>query len=356
MSLKEEDKPKHIQSFLEWAKNIKGNVAIFMHKIPDADSIASGQSMKWLLSKMGINSECFYTGCVSHPQNMAFVNLLDPDLKPLEEFDRTQFGCNIIVDCVPDGENAGIGDLTPKDFSLVIDHHKSTPNGGFKGTYINLKNGSCSATVYSLIYHSGYEFKEDNALDSKVATAMMIGIATDTDNLLADSCTEYEFEAYWKLFQYRDANALKEIIRFKRPKFWIDAKAEAATKAIIGDDGVAVVGIGLLPEKHYNLIADMADEMITWASVETSICFAIVDGENVIGSVRSTNSSVSVNELCAVLGGKHGSGGGRDGKGSYRYSIQGLCIEDDEDEETHDQMWDVVNRKETKRIFKIFKK
>jgi nanoRNase/pAp phosphatase (c-di-AMP/oligoRNAs hydrolase) len=286
---------------------------------------------------------------------MALVNLLQPEMRSVEEFSQEEFKRLVILDCLPGSDNAGC-DNGSEEFSLIIDHHRAMPNGGFKGLWINLRNGSCCGTVFNLIQKCGFEFQDDNTVDSKVATALLVGIATDTDNLLADSCTEYEFEAYWKLFPYRDANVLKQIIRFKRPKFWVDTKAEAVKHAIIGDDGMAVVGIGLLPERHFNLIADMADSMIQWASVETAICFAVVDGETIVGSVRSVNSSVNVNDLCMVLGGKFGSGGGRDGKGQYRYSFQGLAIEEDEDEETKDEMWKTINNKEIKRIFKLMKK
>lgn len=347
--------PSYFKKFEKWVKQIKEGerVAIFTHRSPDPDAIGSMMAMVWLFAKYQIEAQCFYTGSVSHPQNMAMVNLLDPPMSPVEDYEADNFQHRVIVDCIPNGDNAAIGDETPDRFDLVLDHHRNSPNNGFKGICLNLKNGSTCGIVYGLIKHSGFGFEEDNSLDSKVATALMVGIATDTDNLLADSCTEYEFDAYWHLFEFRDTNASKEIIKFKRPKFWITRKAEASTEAIIGEDGVAVVGIGLLPERHYNLIADMADEMIQWASVETAICFAIVDGEYLVGSVRSINSSVNVNALCQTLGGKHGAGGGRDGKGSYRYSIQGLAIEEDEDEETKNEMWATINHKETKRIFKL---
>lgn len=350
--------PQHIQDFEDWRNNIKPEekVAIFGHFVPDPDCIGSMMGMQWLLSKEGIESECFCGGVVSHPQNVALINLLDPQMLPIEDFKKQNFKHYVVLDCIPDNDNACVGGVEPKEFGLVVDHHKVNPNNGFDGTYINLKNGSCCGTVYNLIKYSKHEFEVDNALDSKVVTALMVGIATDTDNLLADSCTEYEFDAYWQLFDFRDATALKEIVKFKRPKFWIDRKAEAASHASIGEDGVAVVGMGLLPERHYNLIADMADEMIQWASVETAICFAVVEGEYIVGSVRSINSSVNVNTLSSILGGKYGSGGGRDGKGSYRYSMQGLAIEDDEDEQTKAEMWSTINRKEIKRIFKMVKK
>ena len=156
------------------------------------------------------------------------------------------------------------------------------------------------------------------------------------------------------MFPFRNASALKQIINFHRPKFWIDTQAEAVKKAVI-HDGVSIVGMGLVPGRHRDLIADMAGFMSTWEDVKTAIAFAIIDGTRIEGSVRSTNASVSVPELCKELGGRHGEGGGKLGKGAYRYDLGGGGIDDDDDDDTKQKTWELFNEKETKRIRRIIK-
>jgi len=342
------------RQFESWKDQIKSGekVAIFTHRSPDPDAIGSTMALMWLLDKFGIEAEAFFVGAVSHPQNLAMCNLLSPLSRPVEDYDSSEFAHNVMLDCCPDGDNAGLPKDKPK-FDLVVDHHKAIPNNGFSGTFINLKNGSCSSTIYALIKASSFDFQDDNAADSKVATSLMVGVLTDTDGLLADSCTEYEFNAYSGLFQFTNDNALRAIIKYKRPKFWVTKKADATKTATIDDDGVAIVGVGLLPEKHFNLIADIADEMISWASVETAVCFAIINGERLVGSVRSINASVDTDLICSRLGGRFGSGGGREGKGSYSFSIQGLSIEEEDDEEVKSAVWATANTKEIKRVKRI---
>ena len=94
----------------------------------------------------------------------------------------------------------------------------------------------------------------------------------------------------------------------------------------------------------------MADEMVSWANVVTAIAFAVVGGERIEGSVRSLNASVSISEFCKKLGGRHGSGGGKLGKGAYRLGLAGMSLDPDEDEETKDKTWTLIKEKETKRI------
>ncbi len=324
--------------------------AIFSHPTPDPDALGSMMGLAWYLKKsFDIEVDCFYDGNISHPQNVAVQNLLDPDLKTLEDYSSANYGMRFLVDTVP--SHAAIGKHTV-DFDLVIDHHKETPNGGFRGLFINMKAGSCCATIYQLIKARNLTFESSNDRDSKVATAMMVGIATDTENLLSDDTTEFEFEAYWRLFPFRDSDALKKIVNYKRPKSWVEAKAAASRDAVINDEGVGVVGLGFINSKQRDLIADVADEMSTWVNVETAIAFAVVDGERIEGSVRSTNPSVSVPTLCKELGMKCGTGGGKLGKGAYRYGLGGVSVDDDDEDDTRLKMWEFIKSKETHRIVK----
>ncbi len=329
-------------------------VAIFTHNYPDSDAISSMMGVSWLLEKKySIESKGFFNGEISHPQNLAMTNLLDPNMGPISEYDEKEYDFRILVDTIP--QNAGIGD-NKVNFDLVIDHHREVPNGGFNGLFINLKAGSCAATVYHLIRSLDLSLDHENDNDSKVATALMIGISTDTESLMSDDTTDYEFRAWSELFELRDSTVLKKVVHFERPKFWIDSKAGAVNTATYILDGVVVVGLGIIPAKHRDMIADMSDEMVTWEGVNTSVAFAVVEGDRIEGCVRSRNATVMVPSLCKELAGKHGSGGGKLGKGAYRYSLGGFSLEEDEDDETINKMWDLLNQKETKRIQKVIRK
>lgn len=349
------DEPVYLTNFVKCFEGEKKpkRVAIFTHACPDPDAIGSVMALEWLLrKKFGIESTGFFMGAVSHPQNIAVMNLLDPNLRPLAEYDPAEFDFHVCVDTVP--ANAGVGDKTI-NFQLVIDHHREIPNGGFSGLFINLKAGSCCATIYHLIRELKMNFEDDNDADSKVATAVMVGISTDTEGLMSEDTTEYEFSSWSELFQFRNATILKKIVNFERPKFWINAKADAVKKATV-IEGVGVVGLGVIPICHRDMISDMAQEMVTWEDVNTAVAFAVVDGERIEGSVRSRNASVMVPNLCKELAGKHGQGGGKLGKGAYKYTLGGVAFDEDEDEETISQTWNVLNSKEMKRITRIIRK
>ena len=178
----------------------KKRVAIFTHAFPDPDALGSMMGMGWLLGKLDAEVILFVAGMISHPQNRSFVNLLDPDLLDASHYDESNFDLVILMDSV--ASNAGTGERKVK-FDLIIDHHKDNPNG-FKGLMVNLKNGSSCGAVYDLIKQYDMHFEADNDFDARVVTGLLVGIATDTDNLMADDTTEYEFDAWSQLFPYRD--------------------------------------------------------------------------------------------------------------------------------------------------------
>lgn len=330
-------------------------VAIFTHRSPDPDAIAAMMGMEWLFRKK-YECECdlYFQGRISHPQNNAMDNLLDPGMKNIEDGwggDGT-YDLHILVDTIP--QNAGVGE-NEIDFDLVVDHHPDLPSGNFNGIVINLKAGSCAGTIFKMMEESELVFDDDNDYDKKVATALIVGIMTDTENMLSPDTTEYETDAFKALCECRDVNVLKQIVNFKRPKFWVTKKAVAAEESY-EEEGYCIVGMGNLPTKHWDLLADQADEMSQWESVHTAIAFAVIGEDMLVGCVRSTNASITVKELCKKLGGKHGSGGGKQGKGRYTYDLGGLAIDPEEDEETKQETWNLINKRERSRILRILKK
>lgn len=335
--------------------------ALFTHRCPDPDAMASMMGLAWLLQKSyGIESDLYYAGEVSHPQNNVMLNCLNPGLKRVdEEYPKItanqKYGLHILVDTIP--ENAGVGSQQIK-FNAVIDHHRELPQN-FGGVLIHKKVGSCASIIFDMMKHfvdAEEWLDEDVDADQKLATALISGIVTDTEYLMSDDSTEMEFRAFSELFPFRNSGFLKQIVFFKRPKLWIDKKAEGCTQAKISEEGYAIVGLGIIPEKHRDLIADMADEMVKWGPVETAVAFGVVGGDRIEGSVRSLNPSLTISDFCKKLGGKFGTGGGKLGKGAYKLPLGGFSIDPDEEEADVEEAWESIKKRETKRIVRAFKK
>jgi nanoRNase/pAp phosphatase (c-di-AMP/oligoRNAs hydrolase) len=353
-----EDKPKSKKSkgYVERLKELlesgkQGPIALFTHPFPDPDAIASMMGMQWLLKKeFEIESHLFYDGEVSHPQQRTMVNLLDPVLKHSSDWVEKDYDFNFLLDTVP--SHAGTADHKIP-FHVVIDHHKETV-GDFAGIYVNLKAGSCAGTVWHFIDKLGLRFEDDNDADKKVATALMVGIMTDCENLMAADTTQYESLAFGGLLEFKDTQDLQKIVNYERPKYWVKMQAEASTR-VLTKEGFAVVGLGIVPAEHRDMVADMAQQMVQWEDTNTAVAFASIDGDRIEGCVRSIHASVSVPSLCKALGTSKGTGGGKLGKGAYRHSNYG-SVDDDEGEDTKNMVWQQWNDRERDRIFRVIKK
>lgn len=329
--------------------------AIFSHRCPDPDAIGSMMGMKWLLQKVyGLDSKLYYDGEVAHPQNVSMDTLLEPGLiRAKEGYNSDEHCVRILVDTIP--ANAGTGGHKIP-FDLVIDHHRDLPLD-YSGLLIHRKAGSCAGIVYDLIKNLVDQdnwFDDEIDGDTKVATALIAGIVTDCMHLMADDTTELERHAFNELFEYRNSASLHKIVFFKRPKLWIDKKAHGCSEADVDGEGYAIVGLGIIPTSQRDLIADMADEMISWSTVETAIAFGVVGGDRIEGCIRSLNASVNVPELCKKLAGK-GSGGGKHGKGAYRIDLSPVFDPDEEHEEI-EVAWNSLKARETKRIRRLISK
>ena len=329
-------------------------IGIFTHRFPDPDAISSMMALKWVIQQLtGIKViELLYEGKISHPQNQVLDNLLEPNLRNVDEIEDAVYTKNFLVDTIPD--NAGVGKFKNIRFDLVIDHHKEPPKID-TDHYCNLHAGSCAGTIYEIIKSYELEFDPDSEIDKRIVVGILVGIATDTDTLCSPDTTKIDVDAWAQLLEYRDPDILARILNYEKPKLWVEKKAEIFSQ-VKPIEGLAIVGIGPIDNKHRDLIADIADDIRSWEEVNTAIVFALIDGSRIEGSVRSCNSSISVPNISRELGtGKGGTGGGKAGKGAYTYSLGGSSIDKHDSQEVAELTWALFDRKERERIFKIIK-
>lgn len=329
------------------------NVAIFTHATPDPDAIGAMRGIQYLLQVIhGVEADCFYDGEVSHPQNKATVQLLDAQLRRVETYNPEEYFCNILVDTIP--ANAGLGRREVK-FDVVIDHHKEHPNGSFNGLLIHHHTGSACGIVYEMMKDSDLKFQDGDLEHSKIATAILVGALTDTDNWMSVDTSRRDFKVREDLFPLHDPDALRKIVNFNRPMSWIKLMGVAINEVEI-DEGVAVVGLGCLNEEQRDVIADIASSMLTWGNVQTAVVFALFGGERIEASVRTNNDAVEIHALCKQLGGKLGSGGGKSCKGGYKKFLGDVAMDIEEDDLLKAEMWEVIKKREIAKIFKVMKK
>jgi len=86
---------KAVHNFIESIKDSEEPINVIMHNVPDPDAMGSAIGVQFLLRKLGKDSQIYYGGEISHPQNKTLVNVLDA---VLNKTDKDVEGINICVD------------------------------------------------------------------------------------------------------------------------------------------------------------------------------------------------------------------------------------------------------------------
>lgn len=301
---------------VELFKNLEPDkkIAVFTHPEPDPDALGSCLGMKWIVERFcSAEADIFMDGDYSsRRQNMALINVLGIQLKPIEEYlsAREDYCSAVVVDAGPKRLPEGI---VP---NVVIDHHSITLDEDAHDFCRVERIGSCCTLVFELMEQCGCQLSASSEREKVIATAMLEGIRSDTDMYRREETTARDYAASISLFQYADGEMLNQIERCKLPRYHFELRAE-----IIRPENFEIVNgatfiacAGCLSAAKTASLPILADEIINdMEGIATSIIFAIV-GERAEVRMRSNDVSVDVNRFLQkhfgdYAGAKRGSGG-----------------------------------------------
>ncbi|MBQ9514449.1 MAG: bifunctional oligoribonuclease/PAP phosphatase NrnA [Clostridia bacterium] len=154
------------------AKNLinEESVAIFLHIRPDGDAIGSGIALSLALKLKGVKADVYCDDEI--PLRFSYLNA---ETLIKKEIDK-KYSCYLAVDCADLGRLGGFSELFINNKNTYnIDHHIS--NGRYAKYNYVVDNASNCENVFELIKEMNVE------TDSRVATALITGIITDTGNL-----------------------------------------------------------------------------------------------------------------------------------------------------------------------------
>lgn len=322
-----------MESFLEPPK-----VVIMLHANPDPDCMGSACGFERLIKSINPDSICtvVYSGEISHPQNKTMVNLLDISMVSREDVDSLSDMGDIFVtlDVLPDR-----CDMKGINCFLSIDHHKADTK---KAEHKDIRQvGSTSAIIWDYLKHAGVDLAETED-DSVVATALAIGIRTDTQEL-TDNASALDFTAYQDLMKNVNIRSFKAIINYPIPPYHFELRKRLdQDENLTIDNGVFIGGIGYVPPSKRDALPTIAEERCRVEGTDTAFVFAIV-GNNIEVSIRSNSVSVDVNVVCQNIFSKD-TAGGKAGAGAAKVPMGFLAIDGD-DEELQSKMWKAVRDK-----------
>lgn len=315
------------------------------HDNPDPDSLGSCLGVVRILNFLGVeNVEIIYCGEISHPQNRAMQNILQLRVKKWENGEDTSEDMFIFVDCSYNQKNMSIKKIP----NVVIDHHKiSTSNKDV--LYVHDEVGACSSLVLDLALgitkqadsEEGTEqcFDPDEEGNKELATALAIGIKTDTIDFLSEATTNDDIQAFRFLARHLSDEKFNSIVNYEYPPYVLDYEQIAWKNKGSDYTPHLITGLEFVDEPKSDCIPAIADKFMRIAGVQTAVVYAVVNN-TIRASIRTSSAALDCQSLCDEVFGK-GNGGSKHGIGGARVQFN-VFDPSSMNEEDRNSLWKLV--------------
>jgi nanoRNase/pAp phosphatase (c-di-AMP/oligoRNAs hydrolase) len=286
---------------------------------PDPDSIGSAMAHAYIGAQFGIEATVLYFDDVSHYENRALVKKLDIDMVRYGDGELPEFQRVAVVD-------AQVLDLPSPLSELpivsIVDHHRF--QGDVQAEFVDIRDDSGStSSIYAEYLAEGLATIEaDNPNVAKLASALLYGIRSDTDDYLLAREIDYRAAAF--LAPYADHDLLMAISLQSVSPRTMDITQRAYANKVIADNFL-LAGVGYVRDEDRDSIGQAADYLLRREGIDTVICYGIVNNQFVDGSLRTTSDVVDPDRFLRELFGtdSHGVpyGGGRADKGAFKIPL-----------------------------------
>jgi nanoRNase/pAp phosphatase (c-di-AMP/oligoRNAs hydrolase) len=330
---------------------------VAIQDFPDPDAISSALAYREIARSFEIDADILYEGPISHPENLALVNLLEIDVSafkegmPLDEYDAAVFVDNQGSTTRLTGrlQNAGVPTLA------VIDHHD--PQELLDPVFADIRPVGAAATIMTEYLESGVFFAMDgtNPVHQQLATALMHGLHSETNGFVRAGRAEYLAAGY--LSGFVDDALLEKVLCVKKSRGAMDVIEIALARRIIRG-GLSVAGVGYVRWSDRDTIPQAADFLLTEENVHTAIVYGLMTGEDgreaISGSLRTSSATMGVDGYLKKALGRdlrgRPFGGGRMRAGGFEIDLGFLAAGGDEPEE-RESKWTLFDRQIRRRLF-----
>jgi len=320
-----------------WAKIFdKGeSFAIICHDQPDPDCLASALAVQILAQSKGKIANIYYGGEIPYTQNSVMMNVLNISATKLESDEENEEesiqqikdtidkSVIIVVDtsCSFGKENnIGLSQFIGKDRKpdAVIDHHTVNPHLDCP-FYVNRSYGACSTILVEMLSSLGL------TISKGLATALYLGISTDTADLKSEGTVQNDIDAIEFLRSVMDIELLRKIYDYPKPLALLELRKRAYGSFNIYGNNLTISNVGLINPQQRALVAKICEEMLQIESIDSALVLGIVDEgfdkpKFLIASFRTEVLAINVSQFIQKIFGKK-YGGGRRGAGAAKIPL-----------------------------------
>ena len=280
----------------------EGTLGIITHKNPDPDAISSAMALAEIAkhaNPVSLTTRIFYEGNIGHQENRTFVNLLDIKMEHLTTEALQKCTYLALVDCPSQGVN---NDVPPQTrINIIIDHHKDDRRITTQNSFVDIRPG-VGATASIL---TQYLQELDVPVDTRVATALLYGIRTDTREFKRN-VTPQDLNYAGFLLPLTDADLLDKIMSPSLSQETLDVIGTAIKERSI-QSGYLFANVGYVMNRDAHPQA--ADILITLEGVNTALIYGITDTAIVV-SARNRDIRLHIGNALSEAFGNIGDAGG----------------------------------------------
>jgi nanoRNase/pAp phosphatase (c-di-AMP/oligoRNAs hydrolase) len=286
---------------------------------PDPDAIGSALAHQRICEKLDIPTTIAHVLPVSRPENRALVKLLNVNMVQVADpRDLEQYTYLSLVDTSTSESSIEL----PERLKLltVVDHHRKPAKLDAAFADVRPDVGATS-TIYAEYLEQLSPFSGDSVEDTRVATALMFGIETDTDDFAI--ATSYDFRAAAYLKPHVDTPLLLRVGHRLMAEEAMTALGRALSDLEVVRD-FAFASVGRVSATNRDAIPTAADFILRREDIDTVVVFGIVE-DRIDGSLRTNSASVDPALFLEAAFGVNSKGqpygGGRADKGGFQIPL-----------------------------------
>lgn len=319
-------------------------VAILLQHSPDPDCLGAARGFAVLLQEVyGLSSKIYHYGEVSHPQNRSMINVLHIELFNGDDFNLEEHSRTVVLDT--DLSSTGFNKRGLQSVDVRIDHHSMDRDEDPQLKDVRLTVGSTCSIVWQYLKEFGVDLKEH----ADVATALVLGIKTDTMDFTSTNTSELDMEAFRNLLPFVDKVALAKLTKYMLPKIQFETESKAfAAKEI--RETVLISSIGETNEHNRDIISTIADRFARMDGISTVVILGVIDA-HLVASVRSEDTRINLSKFVSEVFGKKFSGA-KEGAGGARVPL-GPAFELITNQEVKDKVMDEIVTSVKEKIFQF---
>jgi nanoRNase/pAp phosphatase (c-di-AMP/oligoRNAs hydrolase) len=297
------------------------HVLIALRGHPDPDGIACAVAQAHIAGRLGVaKTTIAYCHELSHRENRALVKLLGLELRKLKSFREVEH-VDFVAFVDAHDLDPDYADVDNIETLTIVDHHRAQVPP--KARYVDLRvDVGATATIFVEYLDELTPLDADVEEDRRIATALMHGLATDTDDFMLARAGD--FRAASQIVEVCDRDLLTDLSRRLIAPTAMDVIARALASLVVRRN-FAMAGVGFVSEGERDTIAQAADFLVRREDIDTCVVYGVVGDKFIEGSLRTHSPSVDPAVWLEQAFGQDERGkpygGGRRDKGGFKIPI-----------------------------------